>query len=341
VSVDGGSITFRALHPDDCGKLVGWIPSSDALFQWSGPWDFRWPLHRAQLERDLAAAGERRRVLAAVNPAGELVGHVMLTAWPDHGLGLIGRVLVDPERRGSGLGRALMREIVRVGFDELGLHRLQLTVYDFNSAAIACYQHTGFTIEGRLRDSTLGSDGYWNGYVMAMLEPEYRRRQLPHDGGHVVRSARFGDAEALSRLLTELGYPQNADQARAALTAWAGDPRGTVLVAEVDGRPAGVIAAHCVPYLERPGSFARVVALAVDARHRRSGLGRRLLGAAEAWARELGCRDVEITCSRSRHDAPAFYETLGFAEECERSARFKRSLGDPAAERERTHLWAS
>ncbi|MBV9803653.1 MAG: GNAT family N-acetyltransferase [Solirubrobacterales bacterium] len=62
-------------------------------------------------------------MLAAIDTAGELVGHVMLTTWPDHGLGLIGRVLVDPERRGSGLGGALMSEIVRVGFDEAGLHR--------------------------------------------------------------------------------------------------------------------------------------------------------------------------------------------------------------------------
>lgn len=326
MSAGGGALSLRALSREDCAKLLDWVPSADALFQWSGPWDFRWPLDRAQLERDLEASGERRRVLAAVNPAGELVGHVMLTTWPDHGLGVIGRVLVDPARRGSGLGGALMGEIVRVGFEEVGLHRLQLAVYDFNSTAIACYQHTGFTIEGRLRDSARGSRGYWNGYIMAMLESDYRRQRRPPAGGPVVRSARFGDALALSRLLTELGYPQDGEQTRRALTAWAGDPRGTVLVAEVDGHPAGVIAVHAVPYLERPGSFARVVALAVGGEHRRSGLGRRLLVAAEAWARELGCRDLEITSARTRDDAHAFYRALGFADQSERSARFKRAL---------------
>jgi GNAT superfamily N-acetyltransferase len=70
----------------------------------------------------------------------------------------------------------------------------------------------------------------------------------------------------------------------------------------------------------------RIVALAVDTDHQRSGLARRLLGAVEAWARELGCRDLEITSARSRDGAHAFYEALGFTNQYERSARFKRAL---------------
>ena len=167
-------LTLRALEPEDCEVLESWVTSADALLQWSGPRDFRWPLDRAQLRRDLDGAGEHRQLFAAVEEGGGmLVGHAMLTIHPDHRLGVIGRVLIDPGQRGSGLGVALMREIVRVGCDEVGLHRLQLAVYDFNAAAIACYQRVGFVVEGRLRDATLGSGGYWNAYVMALLESEY------------------------------------------------------------------------------------------------------------------------------------------------------------------------
>lgn len=323
----GAVVSLRALGPEDCVALLSWITSPDALFQWSGPWDFRWPLDRRQLRRDLEAAADRRRLFAAVDPSGgELVGHAMLTVEREHRLGVIGRVLIDPARRGAGAGTAMMREVVRVGFDQLGVHRLQLGVYDFNAGAIACYQRVGFVIEGRLRDSTRGSAGYWNGYVMALLEPEYRERRERWSERVGVRPARFADAPALARLLTELGYPQDAEQAHAQLSAWAGDPRGTVLVAERDGSPAGVVAAHAIPYLERPGSFARVVAVAVDREHRRSGVGRRLFAAVEAWAAAVGCRDVEITSSRARDDAHAFYEALGFVDVCDRSARFKRAL---------------
>src|SRR5438105_290831 len=247
-------VSLRALEPEDCETLGSWITSADALFQWSGPWDFRWPLDQAQLRRDLSAATERRLLFAAAaDDHRGLVGHVMLTVQPDHRLGLIGRVLVDPTRRGGGVGTALMREVVEVGFNRLGLRRLQLAVYDFNAAAIACYQRVGFVIEGRLRDCARGSDGYWNGYVMAVLEPEYRAAESAATGGPVVRPARFTDAAVLARLLTELGYPQEEEQAGAQLVKWAGDPRGNVLVAELDGHAAGVIAAHVIPYLERPG----------------------------------------------------------------------------------------
>lgn len=323
----------RALALEDCETLLSWISSADALFQWSGPWDFRWPLDLAQLRRDLERPGDRRRLYAAVDTSGELVGHAMLSVQPEHRLGVIGRVLIDPARRGEGLGTALMDEIVRVGFDELGLHRLQLGVYDFNLGAIACYERVGFEIEGRLRDSTRGSTGYWSGYVMGLLEPEYRAHGDPDPGRVLVRRARFADAPALAALLTELGYPQEAEQAHAQLAAWAGDPRGTVLVAESAGSPAGLVAAYATRQMERPGSFARVVALAVDPTRRRSGLGRQLLAAVETWAANLGCHEIEITSSRHRDDAHAFYRTLGFVDVCDRSARFKRPLGPTSIDR--------
>jgi RimJ/RimL family protein N-acetyltransferase len=323
-----GMVNLRPLEPEDCDVVASWITSADALFQWSGPWDFRWPLERIDLRRDLASASGRRLLYGAVAEGSErLVGHVMLTVNPEHGQAVIGRVLIDPARRSGGLGTALMREIVRIGFDRLGLHRLQLAVYDFNTAAVACYQRVGFVIEGLLHDATRGSHGYWNVYVMALLEPEYREAAVQSSSDcMVIRPAGVADAAVLARLLTGLGYPQDAEQAAAQLAAWAGDPRGTVLVAELDGDPAGVIAAHAIPYLEQPGSFARVVALAVDAERRRAGIGRRLLGAVEAWAAGLGCHDIEITSRRTRDDASAFYNALGFADLCERSARFKRPL---------------
>jgi GNAT superfamily N-acetyltransferase len=250
----------------------------------------------------------------------------MLTVRLDQGIGVIGRVLIAPDRRGSGLGAALMQELVAVGFDQLGLHRLQLNVYDFNTGAVACYQRAGFVIEGRMRDSTRGTTGYWSGYLMALLEPQHRARLARGSRDRSVRPARFADAPALARLLTELGYPQDAEQARAQLATWAGDPRGTVLVADSDGSPAGFVAAYAIRRMDRPDSFARVVALAVDPGRQRSGLGRRLLAAVEAWARETGCGEIEITSSRSREDAHAFYRALGFTDLCERSARFRRAL---------------
>src|SRR6185437_2201738 len=92
------ALRLRPLALEDCESLRSWISSADALFQWSGPWDFRWPIDRLQLRRDLRRAGDHRRLYVAVDTGDEPVGHAMLTVQPQHRLGVIGRVLIDPAR---------------------------------------------------------------------------------------------------------------------------------------------------------------------------------------------------------------------------------------------------
>jgi RimJ/RimL family protein N-acetyltransferase len=322
------TVSLRPLTAADCTRIAGWIASEDDLYQWSGPADFAWPLTLDQLLADLARAGGGRMLLAATGDDGALVGHVKLAVAAHHRIGHVGRVLVAPDQRGRGMGRALMRAVVALGFGELGLHRLQLGVYTFNAAAIACYQGAGFVIEGRLRDSTLGSGGYWQGLTMGMLESDPRPGDASPGpaGGLTVRAAGLRDRDAVAALLIQLGYDQPGGQTAERLIAWTGDPAGVALVAESDGAVAGVIAVHAIPYFERPGAFARIVALSVAGDRRRAGVGRALVAAAEAWAAARGCVDMEVTSRRARDDAHDFYRALGYADQCEHSGRLKRRL---------------
>jgi RimJ/RimL family protein N-acetyltransferase len=323
-------VSLRAFTAGDCERLIDWIESEDALYLWAGPRDFSWPLDPGQLLRDLGMHGDSRFLFAANDPSGELVGHAKLEVQPHHRSGQIGRVLIAPPHRGRGLGSALMGELVTYSFDELRLHRLQLGVYTFNAAAIAAYERAGFVVEGELRDLTRSSTGYWNGFVMGMLESDRRPAAAPAPDGCVIRAARQADRHQLAELLTQLGYPQDESQVSQRLLAWTGKAAGTVLVAELDGSPAGVIAVHRVPYFERPGAFARIVALSVDGRRRRGGIGRRLVLAAEEWAAARGCVDIEVTSRRVRHDAHRFYAALGYDDQCRRSGRLKRALAPPS-----------
>ena len=323
-------LALRPLRARDCEALLTWIDSADALLQWAGPRDFVWPLTDEQLLTDLHGADHRRMPFAAV-PAdgGPPAGHLMLTTLPDHGVGVLGRVIVAPDQRGRGLGTALMEEVAQFGFDNRGLHRLQLAVYDFNLPAIACYESVGFVIGGTNRDCARSSDGYWSSHTMALLGPSYRARHSLGVGRGEIRVARMTDAAALAELLTDLGYPHDQDDARARLRLWAGDPQGSLLVAEDEERVVGFVAVHAVPFVERTGHFARVTGLSVRPESRRAGIGRRLLQAAEEWAAAHGCSAVEITSRRTRADAHAFYRDVGYEDVCDRAARFSRALGQP------------
>ena len=61
-------------------------------------------------------------------------------------------------------------------FEELQLHRLELSVFSFNPRAEAVYRKAGFRREGVLRDAVLDGDQYADEICMAILEDEWRQR---------------------------------------------------------------------------------------------------------------------------------------------------------------------
>jgi RimJ/RimL family protein N-acetyltransferase len=89
---------------------------------------------------------------------------------------VISRVLVAPGHRGNGIGTKMVEKAVRFGFEELGLHRLELRVFDFNRAAIQCYEKVGFRQEGVLREARRVGNVWWSLVCMSLLEHEWREK---------------------------------------------------------------------------------------------------------------------------------------------------------------------
>ncbi|MGI4895653.1 MAG: GNAT family N-acetyltransferase, partial [Janthinobacterium lividum] len=69
-----------------------------------------------------------------------------------------------------------VRTLVAYAFSELGLHRVQLGAWAFNSRALAAYANAGFTEEGRRREVVF-HDGHWYDEVlMSVLEDDWWSR---------------------------------------------------------------------------------------------------------------------------------------------------------------------
>lgn len=103
-----------------------------------------------------------------------LVGHLGLfnTDGKDR-CGTIGIVL-GPLYLGKGYGTDAMRVIVGFGFRELGLHRIELGVYEFNVRAIAAYRKAGFVEEGRRREAIYHDGRWYDNVLMSILDHEWR-----------------------------------------------------------------------------------------------------------------------------------------------------------------------
>jgi N-acetylglutamate synthase-like GNAT family acetyltransferase len=82
---------------------------------------------------------------------------------------------------------------------------------------------------------------------------------------------------------------------------------GRFLLAEEDAELLG-----CV-YVELHGEAAYLGLLSVDPARQRTGLGRRMVAAAEEFAREMGARRMDLTVVNLRTELPPFYQKLGYA----------------------------
>ena len=136
-----------------------------------------------------------------------------------------------------------------------------------------------------------------------------------------IRDAEPRDALALVRLLEQLGYPAGEEAVLRRLARMEASPADRLFVAEVDGSVVGLAGVHVSPSLEHDQDAAKVSAIVVDEAFRRRGVGRALLDAVEAEARERGCALVFLTTAERRGDAHEFYRRLGWDETGRRFAK--------------------
>ena len=149
-----------------------------------------------------------------------------------------------------------------------------------------------------------------------------------------VRLARPADREALARLLAALWPESTAEEhARELELILAGKSPGTlplvIFVAENrEGSPVAFLecglrshAESCNP--SRPVGYVEGWYVAEE--HRRRGIGKSLLKAAEEWARSQGCTEIASDAVIDNELSQRVHQRLGF-QEVERSVLFRKSL---------------
>lgn len=75
---------------------------------------------------------------------------------------------------GRGYGTDAMRCMLRYGFTELNLHRVSLTVFEYNPRGIRSYEKCGFQQEGRIHEFILRDGKRWDMLHMGLLRSEWQ-----------------------------------------------------------------------------------------------------------------------------------------------------------------------
>lgn len=166
---------------EDFKQLIEWMNSEHLLTNWAGSL-FKYPLTDESLDWYIENTNELNKSDAYIYKAvdtrnGKTVGHISLGGVSEKNKAArISRVLVgNTAERGQGYCKAMVNAVLKIGFEELALHRISLGVYDFNTSAIRCYENCGFVKEGVMRDVLkYDNDTYWSLIEMGILENEWR-----------------------------------------------------------------------------------------------------------------------------------------------------------------------
>ena len=175
-------IQLERFGQDDFQQLMEWVNEEAILTAWSGNL-FSFPLTVHSLEwyvRDTNTINSSGAfVFKAVDETGKAVGHISLgsISWKDSAARLT-RVLLDTAARDKGYCFQMVKAVLKIAFEDLRLHRVELGVYSDNPSAARCYEKAGFVIEGIRRD-IMWYNNKWSSMIeMSILEDEWRSQNL-------------------------------------------------------------------------------------------------------------------------------------------------------------------
>src|SRR5271165_985335 len=131
----------------------------------------------------------------------------------------------------------------------------------------------------------------------------------------IIRDARPEDIEAMTLLMTDLGYPATVEEMRTRLKNISAHPDYRTIIAVKDVEIVGLSGLCKGIYYEKNGLYMRIVVFVVKETARKLGIGKILIEASEAWAREQGLNSIIINSGNreERKAAHAFYQKMGYA----------------------------
>ncbi|MBR5509762.1 MAG: GNAT family N-acetyltransferase [Lachnospiraceae bacterium] len=139
-------VRLRPFKKLDIDQMLSWMEDERQTAVWASG-VFSWPLNREEILARLIQAQEAEDewALACLDEQGELIGqlYMRMVHYKENRVHL-NMIVMDPTRRGQGLGTEMVKKTVEYAFSILGMQKVTLGVFDCNPGAHICYQKAGF-----------------------------------------------------------------------------------------------------------------------------------------------------------------------------------------------------
>ena len=150
MNIKGKKVLLRAIEPQDLAQLQQWANDPE-IQSGLGGWHFPSSSEDQRKWYASLSLGSINQRFALETPDHGLIGtaNIVDIDWKN-GNAFHGLMLGDKEIRGKGYGLDAVMTIMRYAFEELGLHRLDGSMIEYNEASLGLYiGKCGWKEEGR------------------------------------------------------------------------------------------------------------------------------------------------------------------------------------------------
>ena len=140
-------IAIRPMRTDDVDIIVNFHANTDETFfhQWGGGRFYTYPLTKKQIAKRMKNTRNTRFFAATLDDTVIGMAELDFTNWENKECAVC-RFLIGEAYRSKGYGQEVLRLLCAHAFDELGMRKVKLTVFDFNASAYKCYLKAGFRV---------------------------------------------------------------------------------------------------------------------------------------------------------------------------------------------------
>ena len=128
----------------------------------------------------------------------------------------------------------------------------------------------------------------------------------------MIRAVELSDSDALSELMTQLGYPTSDKEMRRRVALIARQPDYHTFVALDGAEIVGMANVYVAHALEMEEAYGQLALLVVHDGARRRGVGKQLVEYGERWLLGRGATRVVLTSGTRRTEAHEFYRAVGY-----------------------------
>jgi len=160
---------FAMQSRPDVARYLYWEPRTEP--------EVRTSLGMKVESRAIRADGDTLSVAAALRSTGELIGDCNLTLLSaEHGQGEIGFVF-HPDHHGRGYATEASRQLLRIAFEDVGLHRVVGRLEARNAPSARVLEKLGMRREAHLVENEWVKGEWQSEIVLAILDREWREAE--------------------------------------------------------------------------------------------------------------------------------------------------------------------